>query len=92
MENGELPEDETGNELIKGIEDVREKQIRYERNAKGEGSLIRNAGGDGVFDTKDDQTSVGDFDLDAERESDTKREQERWSANDDHPRDCAITK
>ncbi len=65
MENGELPDEETGNQLIADadIKDGWGRNLRYEITEEGD-YVIRSAGVDGEFDTLDDATSQ-DFDWEA---------------------------
>lgn len=65
MANGELPDEETGNQLIADadIKDGWGRNVRYETTEEGD-YVIRSAGADGDFDTIDDATSQ-DYDWEA---------------------------
>ncbi|MBC8870204.1 MAG: hypothetical protein H8E44_12345 [Planctomycetes bacterium] len=63
MENGELPDEETGNQLIADITDGWDRTLRYEPTGDGD-YVIRSAGMDGTFDTLDDSTSADDYEWD----------------------------
>jgi len=63
IDNGEPPDEETGNQLIADITDGWDRNLRYEPTGDGE-YVIRSAGMDGTFDTFDDSTSAEDFEWD----------------------------
>jgi hypothetical protein len=78
IDNGELPDETVGNELISGINDGWERPLRYELSEDAvNGYVVRSAGADGEFDTDDDSTTEDygsgidyDFDYDTSDDDD----------------------